>query len=59
MDSVKEKESYSRINKKNTIILQVVKRAGENLINTSEKIKAIIADMKVRFFPRSCCNDQR
>ncbi len=51
VDSVKEKESYSRINKKNTIILQVVKRSGENLINTSEKINAIIADMKSSVFP--------
>lgn len=52
VDSVKEKESYSRINKKNTITLQVVKRAGENLINTSEKINAIIDDMKKTVFPK-------
>ncbi|MFM9908907.1 MAG: efflux RND transporter permease subunit [Chitinophagaceae bacterium] len=51
VDSVKEKESYSRINKKNTIILQVVKRPGENLINTSEKINEIIRQMKATVFP--------
>lgn len=51
VDTVKEKESYSRINMKNTIILQVVKRAGENLINTSEKINGIIAEMKQGQFP--------
>ena len=52
VDSVKEKESYSRINKKNTIILQIVKRAGENLINTSEKINALIAEMKKTTYPK-------
>lgn len=52
VDSVKEKESYSRINKKNTITLQVVKRAGENLINTSEKINGIIDEMKKSVFPK-------
>jgi multidrug efflux pump subunit AcrB len=52
VDSVKEKESYSRINKKNTITLQVVKRAGENLINTSEKINSIINEMKKTVFPK-------
>ncbi len=52
VDSVKEKESYSRINKKNAIILQIVKRAGENLINTSEKINALIAELKSTTFPK-------
>jgi len=46
VDTVKEKESYSRINGKDVITLQIVKRAGENLINTSDKIKEIIAEMK-------------
>ena len=40
IDTVKEKESYSRINGKNVVTLQIVKRAGENLINTSDKVKA-------------------
>lgn len=52
VDSVKETESYSRINGVKTISLQVVKRAGENLIATSEKINAIIADMKATVFPK-------
>ena len=46
VDTVKEKESYSRINGKDVITLQIVKRAGENLINTSDQVKAIIAEMK-------------
>jgi multidrug efflux pump len=46
IDTVKEKESYSRINGQDVITLQIVKRAGENLINTSDQVKAIIAEMK-------------
>lgn len=46
VDTVKDKESYSRINGKDVITLQIVKRAGENLINTSEQVKQIIAEMK-------------
>jgi multidrug efflux pump len=45
-DTVKENESYSRLGKKNVITLQIVKRAGENLINTSDKITAIISEMR-------------
>jgi len=51
IDSVKEKESYSRINGKNVVTLQIVKRSGENLINTSDKIKAIVDEMR-KDFPR-------
>jgi multidrug efflux pump len=50
-DTVKEKESYSRLGKKNVITLQIVKRSGENLINTSDKIKAIVDDMKQNELP--------
>ncbi len=46
IDTVKEKESYSRINGEDVVTLQIVKRAGENLINTSEKVHAVIEDMK-------------
>ena len=46
IDTVKEQESYSRINKQNVVTLQIVKRAGENLINTSEKVRAIVHEMK-------------
>jgi multidrug efflux pump subunit AcrB len=46
VDTVKEKESYSRIDGEDAITLQIVKRAGENLINTSDKVKQAIAEMK-------------
>ena len=51
-DTVKDKESYSRINNKNVVTLQIVKRAGENLINTSEKVNAIVADLKKNVLPK-------
>jgi multidrug efflux pump len=46
VDTIKEKESYSRINGKDVITLQIIKRAGENLIETSQKVKAIVAEMQ-------------
>lgn len=46
IDTVKEKESYSRLANKNVVTLQIIKRAGENLINTADKINNIIKDMK-------------
>lgn len=52
IDTVKEQESYSRINKKNVVTLQVVKRAGENLINTSDKVRAIVDEMKRTELPK-------
>ncbi len=45
-DTIKEKESYSRLDGKNVITLNIVKRAGENLINAAEKIKDITSKMK-------------
>ncbi len=52
IDTVKEKESYSRINRKNVVTLQIVKRAGENLINTSDKVKAVVGEMKISELPK-------
>ncbi len=50
-DSYKEQESYGRLDKKNVITLNVIKRGGENLINSSDKIKDIIEQMKKVSFP--------
>jgi len=52
LDTVKEKESYSRLAGKNVVTLQIVKRAGENLINTSEKVRAIVDEMKSAQLPK-------
>jgi len=44
-------ESYSRLNGKNVITLNVIKRSGENLIEASDKIKAIVDEAKAEDFP--------
>jgi multidrug efflux pump len=48
IDTVKQKESYARLNGKNVVTLNIVKRAGENLITTADGVKEIIAKMQER-----------
>ncbi|MBX9782139.1 MAG: efflux RND transporter permease subunit [Chitinophagaceae bacterium] len=45
-DTVKELESFARLDGKNVITLNIVKRSGENLINAADKIKAAVEEMK-------------
>ncbi len=45
-DTVKEKESYARLDGKPVITLNIVKRSGENLINAADNVKAVVADMR-------------
>jgi multidrug efflux pump subunit AcrB len=49
--SFAEQESFSRLDGKNVISLNVIKRAGENLIDASDKIKLIVDEMKANDFP--------
>ena len=53
VDTVKETESYARLGGKNVITLNVIKRAGENLIEASDNIKNIITEMKKTEFPNN------
>jgi multidrug efflux pump len=46
-----EQESYSRLNTRNVISLNVIKRTGENLIEASDKIKVIVDELKANEFP--------
>ena len=50
-DSFKEQESFARLDGKNVITLNVIKKSGENLINASDKIKEIMNGMKKTSFP--------
>ena len=50
-DTTKEKESYARLEGKNVITLNVIKRSGENLIETAEQIKGAVADMQKTTLP--------
>ena len=45
-DTIKEQENFARLDGKNVITLNIVKRSGENLINAADKIKAVVKDMK-------------
>jgi len=46
-DTIKDKESYARLDGKNVITINIVKRAGENLIEAAGKIKDITAQMQM------------
>lgn len=50
-DTVKERESYARLNGKNVITLNIIKRAGENLIETSDDVKRVVDELKAGTFP--------
>jgi Cation/multidrug efflux pump len=51
-DTIKEKESYARLDGKNVITLNIIKRAGENLIETSDDVKRITEELKATSFPK-------
>ena len=44
-DAFKEKESYARMDGKNVITLNVIKRTGANLINAADNIRAALDEM--------------
>lgn len=47
-----EQESYARMNHNPVISLNIVKRAGENLIETSDKVHQIMDELKANKFPK-------
>ena len=51
-DTIKQAESYARLNGKNVVTLNIVKRPGENLINCATKIKKIVEEMKSFELPK-------
>ena len=51
-DTVKETESYARLNGKNVITLNIVKRSGENLIATADAVKEISNRISKERFPK-------
>ena len=50
-DAYEEKESYARLEGKNVISLNVIKRSGENLISASDKIREISDRLSKEKFP--------
>lgn len=61
-DTYKERTSYARSNKLPVVTVNVIKRSGENLLDASDKIKALLDNAKANRFPEdleiSITNDQ-
>ncbi|HMI67913.1 MAG TPA: efflux RND transporter permease subunit, partial [Cyclobacteriaceae bacterium] len=52
IDSHKEQESFARLDSKNVVTLNVVKRSGENLIHASDKINGIVKEFEDNVLPK-------
>jgi len=52
VDSYEERQDFARLDNKSVVTLNVIKRAGANLISASESIEKIIADYKQTRFPQ-------
>jgi multidrug efflux pump len=50
-DGFKEQESFARLEHKNVITLNIVKKSGQNLIDASDKIRKINEEIKKAHFP--------
>jgi multidrug efflux pump len=51
-DTTKEKESYARLDGKNVVTLNIIKRSGENLIETSEAVQKTVEEARGVLFPK-------
>ena len=51
-DTIKETESYARLNGKKVITLNIIKRSGENLIETSDAVKKTVEDLQKNYYPK-------
>jgi multidrug efflux pump subunit AcrB len=52
IDTTKERESYARLNGKNVVTLNIIKRNGENLIESSDEVKKIVEAAREDFLPK-------
>ncbi|MCO6498558.1 MAG: efflux RND transporter permease subunit [Chitinophagaceae bacterium] len=50
-DTVKTSESYSRLDGRNVVTLNIIKRSGENLIKTSDDVKKVVEELKASVLP--------
>ncbi|HRH61231.1 MAG TPA: efflux RND transporter permease subunit, partial [Chitinophagaceae bacterium] len=51
-DTLKQTESYARLNGKSVITLNIIKRPGENLIETSDNVKKYVDEMTQGDWPK-------
>jgi multidrug efflux pump len=52
-DGFHKPENYARFDGKNVVTLNVIKKSGQNLLDASDKIKAIITDMQKTVLPNN------
>jgi multidrug efflux pump len=50
-DTTKNVESYARLDGKNVVTLNIIKRSGENLIETSDAVKKVVDENKGVIYP--------
>jgi multidrug efflux pump len=50
-DTTKDAESFARLDGKNVVTLNIIKRSGENLIETSDGVKKTVAEAKGVLYP--------
>ena len=53
IDTTKERESYARLDGKNVVTLNIIKRSGENLIETSDGVKKIVEESRGVLYPKN------
>jgi multidrug efflux pump len=51
-DTTKERESYARLDGKNVVTLNIIKRSGENLIETSEAVQKTVEEARGVLYPK-------
>jgi multidrug efflux pump subunit AcrB len=51
-DTIKNTESFARLNGKNVLTLNIIKRNGENLIATTDAVKSMVEDAKLTALPK-------
>jgi multidrug efflux pump subunit AcrB len=52
-DTTKDAESFARLDGKNVVTLNIIKRSGENLIETSEAVQKVVAENKGISYPEN------
>ena len=52
-DTTKERESFARLDGKNVVTLNIIKRSGENLIETSDGVKKMVEEGKGSIYPNN------
>src|ERR1700734_4282107 len=51
-DTIKDRESYARLDGKNVVTLNIIKRSGENLIETSEAVQKAVDEARGVLYPK-------